>query len=234
MYGLFLTRPYRRGFVIDKGHPNAGRIPPMKSLFSKTILSVALVLFFCAAASAQTRIATVNLNVLQKQYWKAAQGQAAIKGQMAEKQKQLDSMLADYKKLQDAYTKLAEAANDQAVSADERARRQKEASAKQAQMSDAQDAIQQFKRQTLAALQTQAKLMTDNTLADIYAVVKAKARAGNYDLVLNASALSANQTPIVLYVSNKIDDLTGAVLKQLNSTAPTAPDSAANKPPAGP
>ncbi len=64
------------------------------------------------------------------------------------------------------------------------------------------------------------KRMRESILKEIEAVIKAKAEAGGYSIVFDSAAVSANQTPILLYVNNPQNDLTEAVLKQLNATAP--------------
>jgi hypothetical protein len=53
-------------------------------------------------------------------------------------------------------------------------------------------------------------------------VVEERAKVGSYALVVDTASESANQTPVVLYTSllGGADDLTDAVLKQLNSNAP--------------
>jgi outer membrane protein len=192
----------------------------MKKLFPKAFTGFLLACLFSASALAQTRIATVDVSTLWTKYWKRSQGDAAVKAQMADKRKQFDDMVANYNKLQDEYKKLLDAANDQAVSPEERARRKKDADAKQKQISDTQDTLRLFKSQFQAAMEEQMTRMRQSILNEIFSVVKAKAAAGNYSLVIDSSALSSNQTPIVLYMNDKENDLTDAALKQLNATAP--------------
>ena len=56
-------------------------------------------------------------------------------------------------------------------------------------------------------------------LGEIRGVVSAKAAAGRYALVVDTSAESVNRAPVVLFSTNE-NDLSDAVLSQLNSTAP--------------
>ncbi len=191
-----------------------------------------------AAAQAQTRVATVDVSTLWTNYWKRSQGNTAVHAQMADKKKQFDGMVAHYNELLAEHQKLLDAANDQAVSAQERARRQEQADAKQQEIRDAEDTLRLFKKQSQEAVEEQMTRMRQSILDEIFSVAKANASAGNYNLLIDSSAPSADQTPVVLYANTKRHDLTGATLKQLNSTAP--PDfvggagSATNQPDSGP
>jgi hypothetical protein len=61
--------------------------------------------------------------------------------------------------------------------------------------------------------------MRDNILSEIKAAVTSQAKAGGYAMVIDAAAETANATPAVVYSSGE-NDLTDAVLKQLNAGAP--------------
>ena len=70
--------------------------------------------------------------------------------------------------------------------------------------------------------------MRDNILVEIKAAIATKARAANDTLVLDTAAETVNGTMAVIYSSND-NDLTDAVLAQLNAGAPidlTKPDTA--------
>jgi hypothetical protein len=58
--------------------------------------------------------------------------------------------------------------------------------------------------------------MRDNILSEIKAAVTAQAKVAGYSLVIDAAAETANATTAVIY-SNGENDLTDAVLKQLNA-----------------
>jgi Skp family chaperone for outer membrane proteins len=61
--------------------------------------------------------------------------------------------------------------------------------------------------------------MRENILTEIKAAVSAQAKIAGYSLVLDAAAETANATAAVIYNSGE-NDLTAAVLKQLNAGAP--------------
>ena len=62
--------------------------------------------------------------------------------------------------------------------------------------------------------------MHDNLLDDIRGVLTAKAKAAGYALVLDLAGDSVNGIPVVLFSSGE-NDISQAVLEQLNAAAPT-------------
>jgi hypothetical protein len=61
--------------------------------------------------------------------------------------------------------------------------------------------------------------MRANILNEIKAAVAAKTKAAGYAMVFDIASETVNQTPIILYSSGE-NDLTSAVLAQLNAGAP--------------
>ena len=62
--------------------------------------------------------------------------------------------------------------------------------------------------------------MTSNLIKEIQTVISGKAKAAGFSMVIDVAADSISRTPVVLYTNNE-NDMTDAVLLQLNSTAPT-------------
>jgi outer membrane protein len=188
--------------------------------FLRMVLTVFLLLAVSSvAAQAQNKIATVDLRKLFDGYWKTKQAQAALNDRKAELSKEDHGFLADLTKAKDDYQKLLAAANDQAISAEERAKRQQAATDKLQQIKDSQSTLVQFERQAEATLSEQSQRMRTDVLKEIYAAVNEKAKAGGYTMVIDIAAETVNQTPVLLYTSGQ-DDLTAAVLDQLNAGAP--------------
>lgn len=177
--------------------------------------------FLSVPALAQTRIATVDLRKIFDGYWKKKQAQIYIQEQAAKLDKDAKGMQADFKQASDEYQKSLKQANDQAISADERAKRQQAADAKLKQLQSSQAAITQFGREAQAKLTEQQQQMRADILKEIQAAVTAKAQAGGYALVIDSAAETANGTPAVVYNNNE-NNLTDAVLAQLNAGAPPA------------
>ncbi len=191
----------------------------MKNTLRIILPTAVLLAFLTSSAFAQTKVATVDLRKIFDGYWKTKQAETALNDHKAELAKEDRGLIDDLKKAKDDYQKLLEAANDQAVSSDERNRRKQVADDKLKQINNSQDAIVQFERQAQANLADQSQRMRQNILAEIKAAVTAKGKAGGYALVIDSAAETANATPVTVYNSGE-NDLTAAVLAQLNAGAP--------------
>jgi outer membrane protein len=191
----------------------------MKNALRTILPAILLMTFLGGSAMAQTKIATVDLRKLFDGYWKTKQAQADIKEQQTQLDKDDKSMHDDFQKASDEYQKLLTQTNDQAISADERARRQQAAADKLKQLQDNEAQIKSFERTAQANLADKLQRMRNNVLADIEDRINTVAKAGGYYLVLDSGAKSATATDIVLYHGGE-NDLTDAVLKQLNAGSP--------------
>ncbi len=171
------------------------------------------------SALAQTKIATVDLRKLFDNYYKTKLAQAAIQERAAQLDKDDKGMKDDLKKASDDYQALLEQANDQALSADERDRRKQSAADKLKELQASKAAIDQYERQAQSTLAEQRQRMRENILTEIKAVVNSKAKAGGYALVFDTAAETVNGTMAIVYSAGD-NDLTDAVLSQLNAGAP--------------
>ena len=184
-----------------------------------TVLTVILLALLSVPALAQSKIGTVDLRKLFDGYWKTKQAQAALNDRKTQLDKDDKGMRDDLKKGSDDYQKLLEQANDQAISADERDRRKATAADKLKALQDNKNAIDTFERQAQVTLSEQGQRMRENILTEIKAAVSSQAKIAGYALVIDAAAETANATTAVIYTNGE-NDLTDAVLKQLNAGAP--------------
>ena len=184
-----------------------------------TVLTLSLLVLSSVPAVAQTKIGTVDLRKLFDGYWKTKQAQAALNARKAQLDQDDKALRDDLKKGSDEYQKLLDQANDQAISSDERDRRKTAAADKLKQLQESKNAIDTFERQAQVTLSEQGQRMRENILTEIKAAVATQAKAAGYSLVIDAAAETANATTAVIYTSGE-NDLTAAVLKQLNAGAP--------------
>jgi Skp family chaperone for outer membrane proteins len=199
----------------------------MKSLFRKIVPPLLLISLMGGAACAQGRIATVELRKVFDGYWKTKQADAALKDRAADIDKDHKNMIDDWKKAKDEYQTLLTEANNQTLSFEEREKRKKTAEDKLKQIKDLEEQITQYERQARTTLDEQKKRMRDSIVEEIRAAVNSKAKSAGYALVIDAGAESGNGnaaaatpgTPVFLYVSGE-NDITEAVLSQLNAGAP--------------
>jgi Skp family chaperone for outer membrane proteins len=192
----------------------------MKNVLRIIFPVVLLMTFLSSPALAQTgKIATVDMRKLFDGYWKTKQAEAALNDRKAELDKEDRGFIDDLNKTKDEYQKLLDGANDQAISADEREKRKQAVADKYKQITDSGTTIAQFERQAQATLAEQSQRMRANILSEIQAAVAAKTKAAGYAMVFDIASETVNQTPIILYSSGE-NDLTSAVLGQLNAGAP--------------
>ena len=191
----------------------------MKHVLRFILPAILLVAFLGSSASAQQKIATVDMRKLFDGYWKTKQAETALNDRKAELDKEDRGFLDNLQKTREAYQKLLDSAADQAISTDERDKRKQAAADKYAEIKDSQTAIVQFERQAQATLAAQSQRMRGDILKEIQAAVTIKAKAAGYTMVVDASVDNTSQTPMVVYTDGK-NDLTVGVLAQLNAGAP--------------
>lgn len=191
----------------------------MHDLLRKLVPGFLLISLLSGSAYAQSRIATVDLRKIFDGYWKTKQADAALKDRAADMEKEHKNMLDDWKKAKEDYQTLLNSANDQAVSSEQRDKRKKLAEDKLKQIKESEDNIGQYERSAKQTLDDQRKRMRDNILGEIRAALNAKAKSAVYSMVIDTTADSFNNTPVVLYTNNE-NDMTDAILSQLNAGAP--------------
>ena len=191
----------------------------MKNVLIKVACGLLMLSGVGLSAEAEGRFATINLQKVFDKYWKTKEAETLLKTRADDMEKEHKNMLEDWKKARDDYQNLQAAANDQAVGADERQKRKKSADDKLKYLKDTEETIVQYEKQCRSTLDDQRRITSEKILGEIRGVVSAKAAAGRYALVVDTSAESVNRAPVVLFSTNE-NDLSDAVLSQLNSTAP--------------
>jgi len=204
----------------------------MRTLLKQLILALALLV--CASAHAEYRIATVDLGRVFTNYWKTKQAQTAIDEHRSDIEKTGKDMLSTFNKAKEDYQKMVDSMNDPAVSSQERDKRKRAADDKLKDLKDQDDALQQFDRASRASLEEQLKRTRDNIVADIRVAVTAKAKTDGYTLVIDTAAQTVNGTPVILYSVPGDNDITDAVIKQINMGAPVDLPKTDDKPAAKP
>src|SRR4051812_35455572 len=208
----------------------------MRGFVSTAAGLLALAMFAAAPLhAADSKIGLIDLKRVFDGYYKTKQADTQLKERVADSEKVMKGMIEDYKKAEDDYKKLMDSANDQAVSGEERERRKKNGETKFGELQEIQRSIQQFRQTTQTALEEQKRRMREEILTYLKGVISTQARKGNFTHVFDTAAESINQTPIMMYTTGQ-DDITEAVLTEINATAPVetkaAPDAKADaKPP---
>ncbi len=184
--------------------------------FFRLLIVVALVALIGAAvsASAQSKIASVDMRKLFDQYYKTKLAEDLLDKDKAAARKNLKDMADGIDKAQADYKQLIDQANDQAISADAQDKLKQSAADKAQQINDSKTAFDKFQREVEASLADKSQRMTANLISEIQAAVSDKAKLGGYSLVVNSASSEA-----VVYSAPEID-ITASVLSQLNAGAP--------------
>jgi outer membrane protein len=191
----------------------------MKNLYY-LILTVALLLAVPSPASAQTKVATVDMKKLFNGYYKTKLAQTSLESRKTDLRKEIKDMADGLEKSQADYKLILERASDPAISNDERDKRKQTAADMVKEINKKRGDIEQFQRQAEAQLADQSQRMSGNLVNEIQKVVAEKSKTAGYAVVLNSASVET-----VVFASND-NDLTAAVLAQLNAGAPidvTAP-----------
>jgi outer membrane protein len=188
--------------------------------FLKKLIPALVLLIGTSAFSAEYRIATVDLGRVFTNYWKTKQAQTAIDEHRQDIEKTGKEMLANFNKSKEDYQKMLSSASDPAVSSEEQDKRKKAAEDKLNDLKEQDNALQQFDRGARTSLDEQLKRTRDNILSDIRIAVTAKAKADGYTMVIDTAAQSVNGTPVLLYSAPGDNDITDAIIKQINVGAP--------------
>jgi outer membrane protein len=183
------------------------------------ILTGCLLCGWAFAASAQGKVGIIDLRKVFDDYHKTRTADARLKDQASDLDKERKVMMEQYQKATDDYKSALDGANDQAVSADEREKRKKSAESRLLDIKKLEQDIGQFDRQARTTLEEEQRKLRDRILVEIRAVINNKAKSGGYTLVVDSAAESINKTPVVMYTNGE-NDITSAVLAELNASAP--------------
>jgi outer membrane protein len=193
----------------------------MKNIFKKVILAgvVSSAILCAGVARAEIKIATVDLRKVFDNYYKTKQADEILKKEADDVQKDRKDMVDKYKKLEDDWKALISRANDQALSSDERDKAKQQGQTKLVELRETEQAVNDYDRVAQQKLFEKKKTKWDAIVTEIRGVVTAKCKTAGYNLVLDSSGDTMNNTPMVLYTDGQ-NDVTDMILKELNATAP--------------
>jgi outer membrane protein len=189
------------------------------SILKRILLVVVTTMALSVSASAQVKIAVVDMKKTFELYYKTKQAEAQIKAQGAEADKVFKGMLEDYRKANQEYKTLLDGSNDQAVSAEERDKRKNAAEKKLMDLQEIEKSVKQYESSAKTNIGALEKRMRDKIVEEIREVVNRMSKNGSFTHVFDLAAVTPYQTPIILYTDGQ-NDLTDAVVKELNATAP--------------
>jgi len=194
----------------------------MKKILTSGLLALSLLAFCSGARAADFKIATVDLRKAFDSYYKTIAASAANSNSLVERDKKLNDMIGEEKKREDDYRRAYDEANNMGKSADARAQAKKEAEEISLDLRIRTETISNFYTTTELKRRDDMVEHVAALTAEIRSVMEVMAKKQGYTMVLDRTALTMTGNPLVLYTSGE-NDLTDALIKELNSTAPATP-----------
>jgi len=193
---------------------------------NKLLLLCLLVLAPVSMASADLKVAVIDLSKAFDAYYKTKDAQARLNEKITEAQKDMSDLTSEYEHMAEEAQKLHDAANDPTLSPAARADKASALQQKQQDLLALQNKVEETKQERERDIEEDKMRRHKEILDEITKVVNNYAAPQGFDLVMDKAGISANSgSPTILYNSSKLVDITDEVIRQLNASAP--PPSAA-------
>ena len=188
----------------------------------KKLLILGLLVFLpVSMASADLKIATVDLGKAFDQYYRTKQEASRLKEKQAQAQKEIQDKVADYQHIGDEVQKLDAQSKDQTLSPEARAEKAKALAQRGADLQAAERSLEEFKSERGKELQDEYVRRRTEVVADITKAITEYSAPQGFDLVLDKTSASVTSgVPFVLYNSAKLTDITPQIITKLNANAP--------------
>ena len=190
---------------------------------------VALCLAGAVEIHAQTKIGTVDVDRIFKEYKKTKEAEAKVNEAKNAAKKEYDDRAESYKKALDEINKLNGQLEAPALTADAKAAKAKERDDKIAKLKNMEREITEFRQTREQQLQEQMGRLREVLLKEIMEVVTDREKAKGLDLVIDKSGASSNGFSPILFSPESID-FTTEVITELNKKGLAAPSPSPTKP----
>jgi Skp family chaperone for outer membrane proteins len=200
----------------------------------KKLLFCALLLFVpVSLASADLKVATIDLGKAFDAFYKTKEAAAHLKEKQDEAQKQIQDQVADYQRISDEVNKLDQESKDPTLSPEARAEKAKARDQRGADLQAKGRSIEEFKTERGNELKDEYVRRRKEVVDEITKVINDYSGPQGFDLVLDKSSASVTSgVPFVLFNSNKLTDITGDIITKLNAGAPATANAGAPTTPA--
>jgi outer membrane protein len=188
---------------------------------NKLLLVCLFLLAPVSLASAELKIAVVDLSKAFDQYYKTKDAQALLKQKQDGYQKEIQDLINDYERMGQEAQTLDKAANDPTLSTAARQDKATALNAKKQDLVNLQNKIQEMKVERTREIQEELIRRHKEIVDEISAVITTYSGPQGFDLVIDkSSASAASGVSIVLYNSGKLIDITADIIGLLNKSAP--------------
>src|ERR1039458_5844867 len=188
---------------------------------NKLLLVCLLVLAPVSMASADLKIAVVDLSKAFDQYYKTKDAQAKLKEKQDGYQKDIQDLINTYQHMGEEAQALDKAANDATLSAQARQDKSTALTVKKQDLNNLGTKIQEMTTERKREIQDELFRRHKEIVDEISKVINDYSGPQGYDLVIDkSSASAASGVSIVLYNSSKLIDITAEIITPLNKPPP--------------
>jgi outer membrane protein len=188
---------------------------------NKLLLVCLLVFAPVSMASADLKIAVIDLSKAFDQYYKTKDAQAKLKEKQDGYQKEIQDLINEYQHMGEDAEALDKAAKDATLSQAARDDKSKALDLKKQDLITMQNKIQEMKVERTREIQEELLRRHKEIVDEITKVITDYSGPQGYDMVLDkSSASAASGVSLVLYNSSKLIDITTDIITLLNKSAP--------------
>jgi Skp family chaperone for outer membrane proteins len=172
-------------------------------------------------ATADLKIAVVDLGKTFDNYYKTKDASSRIEEKKNAFQKEYQDLVSEYQHMSDDGQKLQDRSKDQTLSQAARDDATKALQQKVQDLQNMQRKIEEMKTERSREIQDEIVRRHKEIVDEIAKVIVDYSSPQGYDLVLDKStSSSASGAPFVLFSSSKLIDITNDIVTKLNSTQP--------------
>jgi outer membrane protein len=195
----------------------------------KSVIVLSLCLVGAAGTQAQTKIGTIDIDRVMKEYSKTKEAEAKLNEATKAAKNEYEERADAYKKALDEINKLNGQLDSPALSADAKAAKAKERDEKIANIKNMEREINDFRQTREQQLQQQLLRLREAILKEITDVVVERGKSKNLDLVFDKSGASLNRFSPILFSPDSMD-FTAEIIAELNKRQRTIPSPSPTKP----
>ena len=188
--------------------------------FAAAICLVAL-LSATSASAQRLKIATVDMQILFKEYHRTNDEQQKFSEEFARIQKENNERLTGIRELEEQLQGLKKQIDDPTIADGVKRYKSRDFQLKLDEAKAMERERREFLGRRTRALELKKQASMQGILEEIRKLIVDHAKAEDFDYVLDKSGLSANQVPFLLYTKDATD-VTVALLSKLNVNAPKA------------
>ena len=198
----------------------------------KLLLAALLVLAPFSLATADLKIAVIDLGKAFDNYYKTKDAQAKLKVKYDAYQKQIQDLMTDYQHMTEEAQALDKGVHDPTLSKAAQDEKTKALDAKKQDLMTLGSKIKETESEKSNELNEEKLRRHKDILDEISKIVTDYAGPQGFDIVVDKTATSGiSGVPIILYSSSKLTDITTEIVTLLNKSAP--PPSGASETPSG-